>query len=120
MGGSRLRAWTLRELALQANRWSQYLAYLLLRVAVCVLQALRMETCQVLARWVATICHDWLRIRSGVVDENLRFAYPELSDAERRTISWRMWEHLILFVAEVAHCAAKNPRNQLAGIRRIA
>jgi KDO2-lipid IV(A) lauroyltransferase len=81
--------------------------YLLLRVAICVLQTLRMETCQVLARWVATICHDWLRIRSGVVDENLRFAYPELSDAERRSISWRMWEHLILFVAEVAHAPRK-------------
>jgi KDO2-lipid IV(A) lauroyltransferase len=95
------------EMALQANNWSQYLAYVLVRVAVCVLQTLRMETCQVLARWVATICHDWLRIRADVVDENLRFAFPELSDAQRRNLSWRMWEHLILFVAEVAHAPRK-------------
>src|ERR1700691_3992212 len=94
-------------MALQANRWSQYLAYVLVRVAVCLLQALRMETCQALARWVATVCHDWLRIRSDVVDENLRFAYPELSDAQRQKLGWQMWEHLVLFVVEIAHAPRK-------------
>ena len=42
-----------------------------------------------------------------MVDENLRFAYPQLSEAQRRNLSWRMWEHLVLFLTEVAHAPRK-------------
>ncbi len=92
---------------MQTQRCSQYLGYLLVRVAVCVVQALRIETCQALARWAATICHDWLRIRTSVVDENLQFAYPALSSSERQRLGWRMWEHMALFIAEIAHSPRK-------------
>ncbi len=86
---------------------AQYLAYLVVRVFVCALQALRMETCQTLAAGLATLASDVLGFRRKVVEENLRHAYPELSDDERRRWAWRMWEHLFILIVEVAHASRK-------------
>jgi Kdo2-lipid IVA lauroyltransferase/acyltransferase len=93
--------------ALRLRLCRQYLSYLSVRLFICLVQATTMETCQQLARWLATICHDRLRIRRDVVDENLRLAFPELSDDQRDRLGWRMWEHLFILVAEVAHAPRK-------------
>jgi KDO2-lipid IV(A) lauroyltransferase len=79
-----------------------YLAYLAVRLLICFVQSLRLETCATLARGLATLCNDVLRLRAKVMEENLRIAFPAMSEAERRRLSWRMWEHLFLMVAEVA------------------
>jgi KDO2-lipid IV(A) lauroyltransferase len=50
---------------------------------------------------------DLLGIRRGVVDDNLRHAFPELSPAERKRLARRMWEHLLVLVYEVAHASRK-------------
>ena len=84
-----------------------YLAYLVVRLLICIVQSLRLETCATLARGLATLCNDVLRVRAKVVDENLRLAFPELSDAERRRLSWRMWEHLFLMISEIALASRK-------------
>src|SRR5438105_10780473 len=79
-----------------------FLAYLTVRLLICVVQSLRIETCAVAARWLATLANDVIRLRRRVVEENLRQAFPNLSDAERQRLAWRMWEHLFLMVIEIA------------------
>ncbi len=84
-----------------------YLAYLAVRWLICIVQSLRVETCGMFARGLATFCNDVLRLRGKVVDENLRLAFPELSAEDRRRLAWRMWEHLFLMVTEIAHAPRK-------------
>jgi KDO2-lipid IV(A) lauroyltransferase len=89
------------------RRLGQYLGYLSLRLALCLAQALPVSTCHAAARVLATLFNDVLRVRRQVIDDNLRHAFPDVSRAERRRLAWRMWEHLLLFAAEVAHSARK-------------
>jgi len=77
------------------------------RVSVCLVQALRIETGQRIARALAWLFCDVLRIRGAVVDDNLAHAFPEMSAGERAALARRMWEHLFLLVLEVAHTPRK-------------
>jgi KDO2-lipid IV(A) lauroyltransferase len=81
--------------------------YLAVRVFICVVQALQMETCQKVAAGLATLFSSVLRVREKTLDDNLRHAFPQMSDAERRRLTWRMWEHLFLLVVEIAHAPRK-------------
>jgi Kdo2-lipid IVA lauroyltransferase/acyltransferase len=84
-----------------------YLGYLVVRIFVCVVQAMPIETCAVVARWLATICSSVLKIRRRVVEDNLKHAFPEMSAPQRKRLAWRMWEHLFLMVIEVIHAPRK-------------
>lgn len=84
-----------------------YLVYLLVRTFICVLQAVSMETCQQVTAALATLFADVLKIRRAVVDENLRYAFPEKSPEERRLITWQMWRHLFTLVVEIAQAPRK-------------
>ena len=88
-------------------RLGDYLVYFVVRVLICIVQAMRIETGQALGGVLAWLFADVLRIRGKVVDENLRHAFPEQSEAERRRLARRMWEHLFLLVLEVAHAPRK-------------
>jgi KDO2-lipid IV(A) lauroyltransferase len=77
--------------------------YLAVRVALSLMQAVSIETCQGVCRWLAWLAGDVFRLRGRVVEENLRIAFPEKSDAERRAIARRMWNHVLLMVCEIAH-----------------
>jgi Kdo2-lipid IVA lauroyltransferase/acyltransferase len=84
-----------------------YLAYLLVRLLICVAQAVRIETCAVVARWLAILTSDWIPLRGPVIEENLRLAFPELSAEDRRRLTRRMWGHLFLMLAEIAQAPRK-------------
>jgi KDO2-lipid IV(A) lauroyltransferase len=84
-----------------------YLVYLVVRVLIGIVQAMRIETGRRLARRLAWLFCDVLHVRSGVVDDNLAHAFPALSPAERQGLARRMWEHLFLLVLEVAHAPRK-------------
>jgi len=88
-----------------------YAVYLAVRIFICVVQALPLDACDQIAAGLATLFTRVIRIRYRVSDENLRHAYPELSDQERRQLIWRMWHHLFLMVAEVAHAQRKIHRS---------
>jgi len=89
-------------------RAARHLAeYLLVRIFLSLIQAVSLETCQTVTRWVAWLACDVLQIRGQTVAENLRIAFPEKSDAERRAITRGMWEHLLLMVCEVAQVNRK-------------
>ena len=84
-----------------------YLVYLVVRVLVCMVQALPLETGRTLARFGAWLMNDVIRVRAKVVEENLAHAFPELLPQERKAMARRMWEHLFLLVIEVAHVPRK-------------
>lgn len=100
-------------------RVGDYLVYLLVRVLISIVQAMRMETGQMLAAGLAWLfappsvghlrapLRGRLGIRASVVDDNLRHAFPEASHSQRRRTARRMWEHLFLLVLEVAHAPRK-------------
>jgi Kdo2-lipid IVA lauroyltransferase/acyltransferase len=84
-----------------------YLVYVAVRIVICVVQAMPIETGHRLAKLLARLFCDVLRIRSGVVDDNLAHAFPEMSPAQRTDLARRMWEHLFVLVMEVAHTPRK-------------
>ena len=86
---------------------TDWLVYLAVRVVICVMQTLRLETCHHLARLLAVLACDIIRLRFHVVDDNIRHAFPDLSPAQRRILARRMWEHLLLMVCEIAHVPRK-------------
>src|SRR5262245_53010130 len=88
----------------QLRHFAEYFA---VRVALSLIQAVRIETCENACKWVAWLAADVLRIRGRVVDENLQIAFPEKSEAARKTIAGQMWEHLLLMTCEVAQLQRK-------------
>ncbi len=88
-------------------RIGHYLAYLVVRILICVIQAISLETGWQLARQLAWLMSDVIPLRRKVVDENLAHAFPELSESQRNRIRRAMWEHLFLLVLEVAHAPRK-------------
>ena len=93
------------------QRTMQWMLYLLLRVAICVIQALPIKTCDRLAHAVAYLAYDLLKIRRAVVTENLHHAFPNLSPAERDAIGRGMFHHVVLMVFELAHVPRKIHRS---------
>jgi KDO2-lipid IV(A) lauroyltransferase len=81
--------------------------YVFVRLLVAVVQALPLSACEQGAGWLATLFSHVLRIRRDVVEENLRTAFPNMTPAEREAIAWRMWRHLFLMAAEIAHTPRK-------------
>ncbi len=84
-----------------------YLAYVAVRILICIVQAMPLETGRKLARRCAWLMNDVLHLRAKVVDENLACAFPQLAPEERAAVARRMWEHLFLLVLEVAHVPRK-------------
>ena len=89
------------------RNFAQFLTYLAVRIFVCLVQALRLETCAQLADVLATLLTDVVPLRRKLIDDNLRHAFPELSSQRRRKLAKRMWKHLFVLVAEVAHAPRK-------------
>lgn len=90
-----------------SRRVVDYLVYVVVRILICAVQAMRMETAERLARGLAWLFSDVVRIRRQVAEENLRHAFPEWSETQRLAIVRQMWEHLFLLVIEVAHAPRK-------------
>lgn len=81
--------------------------YLLVRIVIAVVQAVRIETCVGACRVLAWLMHDVVKLRRRLVDENLSQAFPEKTDAERARIGRQMWEHLLTMICEIAHAPRK-------------
>ena len=92
------------------RRAVDYGVYVFVRVAIGFVQAVPLEFCERGAELLATLASRVLRIRHHVVDENLRVAFPEMSEAQRADVAWRMWRHLFLMGAEIAQTPRKIHR----------
>jgi KDO2-lipid IV(A) lauroyltransferase len=87
-----------------------FAVYVMVRVIIALVQAVPLTVCERGAAVLATLAARVLRIRYQVVDENLRIAFPKLTEPERADIAWRMWKHLFLMGAEIAHTPRKVHR----------
>ncbi|MBX3427012.1 MAG: lysophospholipid acyltransferase family protein [Pirellulales bacterium] len=96
-----------------------YAAYLAVRSAVCVLQAVPIEACQRLARHGAWLLWHVMRLRRTVVEENLAIAFPAANSVQRTAIALGMWEHLLVMLAEIAHAPRKLHRTNWRDYSRI-
>lgn len=85
------------------KRLANWLAYLAVRTVVSLVQAVTLDTCHAGARLLARVATDLVRLRRDVVDENIRHAFPHLTESQRRRMARQMWEHLFLMVCEIAH-----------------
>ena len=61
-----------------------YLIYVLVRLLICLAQAIDIETCQGIIRGLAWIMAEVLRVRGQVVEDNLRHAFPQQTVLQRR------------------------------------
>ncbi len=93
-----------------ADNAVQYAGYVALRLAIATIQALPLSVCEKASTAMAWLLHDVLRIRRRVVDGNLQIAFPEWSSQQRSQTARRMWRHLFLMVAEIAHTPRKVHR----------
>ncbi len=93
--------------------------YVLVRVLIGLVQAVPLSLCERGAEALATLAARVLRIRQNVVDENLRIAFPKLTEPARAEIAWRMWRHLFLMCAEIAHTPRKVHRTNWREHSRI-
>lgn len=87
-----------------------FLVYVAVRIFVCMVQAMPLDTCARWSRHLAALCADVLKIRQDVIEDNLIHAFPDMSAAQRRDLSRRMWEHLFLMIVEVVHTPRKVHR----------
>ena len=86
-----------------ATRAADLLAYAAVRVVFCVIQALPRPVCQRVARRAARLLARHVRIRRGVVRDNLRIAFPDWPESRAEATIEAMWEHFLLMVVEIAH-----------------
>jgi KDO2-lipid IV(A) lauroyltransferase len=74
---------------------------------VCLLQALSMDACVRIARFLAWLACDVLRLRRALVEENIQHAFPELNERQRQKLMRASWEHVILICFELVHAPRK-------------
>jgi len=76
------------------SRFLDYLIYLVVRLFVCVIQSLSVETSCKLAGVLARLVHWVDRRHRSVADENLRHAFGDaLSDVQRETLILNTYHH---------------------------
>jgi KDO2-lipid IV(A) lauroyltransferase len=86
---------------------AHYAVYLIVRIFICLLQAVRIETCYQFARGLAWLATDLIPLRRDLIDDNLLHAFPNMTPNDRRRMARQMWEHLFLMLAEIAHFPRK-------------
>jgi len=87
---------------------ADYLVYLAVRAAVCVIQALSPRQARAAARLLARVAFRLDRRHRDVAKENLRHAFPgRYSGPELDRVVLRVYEHFLGLVTEIAHLPRK-------------
>src|SRR5579885_1986839 len=86
------------------SRVADYAVYLLVRVVVCVLQALSYAAACKAAAGLAWLLYHLDRRHRLVADDNLRQAFPgRFSDAERDALVRRVYRHFCQLLIDIVH-----------------
>ena len=83
------------------RRVGHLLQYIAARSVISIVQAMRMETCQALCRWLAIFLYDYTGLRRKVLDENIDVVIPHATAAQKRQLGIGTWEHLLLMTCEI-------------------
>jgi len=85
------------------SRVIDYVVYLVVRLFVCLIQAIPLETACNLAGLLAWLLHRIDRRHASVADDNLRHAFATLSDAQRRRLVAQVYHHFCRLLIEMIH-----------------
>ncbi|MDR1959698.1 MAG: lysophospholipid acyltransferase family protein [Planctomycetaceae bacterium] len=97
-----------------------YFVCLVVRLLMCLVQSLSMETALSIGNALAWTVTYLIPVRRGTLKENFDIAFPGLSPKDRRKLTFRMWQHLMTMAVEVAHASRKiHPTNWRHYIRLI-
>ena len=102
---------------MRRQRIVDFLVYMVVRILICIVQAMRIETGCRLARRLAWLFCDVLRVRGAVVDDNLAHAFPEPVAGRAVAIGPADVGTPVPAGARSGPHAAENPRDQLARLR---
>jgi KDO2-lipid IV(A) lauroyltransferase len=94
----------------QSYRVADWVAYIALRLVICVIQMTSLERCDRVCRLLAYVMTDWIPIRRSLLAENFQLIYPEWGPRQSRKVTRAMWHHLLLMCCEVAHAPRKIHR----------
>ena len=95
---------------MSAKSFTDYAVYLVVRILICVIQALPLAFCQSASHRIGWFCWEVLRFRRRVIEENLLIAFPDKTAEERASIGLGMWRHLLLMLMEIALAPRKIKR----------
>lgn len=84
------------------NLFCKYLVYLFVRIIICFVQSLSLESCERGAACLAGLFTDFIPLRRKILKKNLTNAFPHLTRQERKQLIRKMWKHLFLLACEVA------------------
>ena len=99
---------------------TDYLVYLLVRFAVCVIQMLSWRAALKLAEWLARLAYRLDRRHRLVADENLRHAFPGLDESARDALVRATYQHFATMVVEMIRLPRVLHRTNLATYVRFA
>ena len=88
-------------MAMKRAPWTDYAVYLLIRMLICVVQALSWSWALGLARLLARLAYRVDRRHRAVADDNLRYAFPELGPSERQALVRSTYEHFTAMLVEM-------------------
>jgi KDO2-lipid IV(A) lauroyltransferase len=99
-------------MATERSAGVDYAVYLFVRVVVCVIQALPLGVAEALAGGIAWATYHLNRRHRAVAVENLRHAFPDLSDDAIDRRVWAVYQHFCLLLMEIIHLPRKlHPNN---------
>jgi KDO2-lipid IV(A) lauroyltransferase len=100
-------------MARKRNKVADYAVYLVVRLVVCVIQALSFRAACRAAGGLAWLLYKLDKRHRLVADDNLRHAFPELTDPVRRDQRVRdVYRHFCLLLMEIIHLPRRlHPQN---------
>lgn len=90
------------------NKYVDYSVYLVIRIILCILQALPMQCGNAFARALALFAYCVDKRHRRVADENLRHAFGDaLTEKQRRKMVYQVYEHFARVIIEIAFIPRK-------------
>jgi len=82
--------------------WINYLIYIAVRLVVCVMQALPLETARRLGRFIGSLAYRIDRRHRKIARDNLQAAYPgEFTDRDADRMACRVFQHFAMLFMEI-------------------
>jgi Kdo2-lipid IVA lauroyltransferase/acyltransferase len=94
----------------QGYKTTDWLAYLVLRFVMGLIQTFSLERCDRICRLLAFAVCRWFPIRKKLLDSNLSRIFPAWSSLKKEEVQEGMWHHLFLMCCEIAQAARKIHR----------
>lgn len=88
---------------------TDWLAYIVVRCAICAIQAASLKTCERVCSVMASII-ELTPLRRNVIDPNVRLVFGELEPRLAKSLRIAMWRNLLLMICEIAHAPRKVHR----------